>query len=234
LISQTKIAVPILQKNREAVLETAEDYINKGADILELRIDSIEDVKAEMIRKIIKEIDFPIIATNRSPDEGGHFLGSERERIDILKSCCDLVEYVDIELNTDPCLRRYILGKCEQAGTKTIISFHDFEKTPSVDDLLEIVKEEKSLGSIAKIAVMPNNLEDTINVLAIMSRCKDTIAISMGELGSYTRVMASKFSTPITFATGGDVTAPGQIDIETMKLVLNMDLLDHDELLDDI
>lgn len=234
MISQTKIAVPILRKNKEDILKTAEDYIKKGADLIELRIDAIKDNNPKILREIIEEIDFPIIATNRSPDEGGHFLGSERERINILKSCCDLVEYVDVELQTDSCLRKYILGKSKDVGTKTIVSFHDFEKTPSVDDLLEIVKEEKSFGDIAKIAVMPTNLEDTITVLAIMSRCDNTIAISMGELGSYTRVMASKFSSPITFATGGDVTAPGQIDIETMKLVMNMDLVDYDEILDDI
>jgi 3-dehydroquinate dehydratase-1 len=51
----------------------------------------------------------------------------------------------------------------------------------------------------------------------------------MGDLGSYTRVMASKFDSPITFAAGTDVTAPGQIDIETMKALLNMDLNIMDE-----
>ena len=49
-------------------------------------------------------------------------------------------------------------------------------------------------------------------------------AISMSDLGSYTRVMASKFDSPITFAAGRDATAPGQIDIETMRALLNMDL----------
>jgi len=236
LISETKIAIPIMQKTTEDIINTANDYIKKGADLLELRIDGIVDVNSNNIKETIEEIAFPIIATNRSKNEGGYFLGSERERIEILKSCCGLefVEFIDIELHTDPCLRNYILGKCEDTGVKTIISFHDFEKTPPVDDLLEIVSEERSLGDIAKIAVMPKDLEDTISVLAIMSRCDNTIAISMGELGSYTRVMASKFSAPITFATGGDVTAPGQIDIETMKLMLNMDLMDHDDLLDDI
>ena len=236
MISQTKIAIPIMQKNTEDIISTANDYIKKGADLLELRIDGIADVDSNTIRETIEEIAFPIIATNRSKSEGGHFLGSEKERINILKSCCNLdyVEYIDIELQTDPCLRNYILDKCHEGDVKTIISYHNFEKTPSVDDLLETVKEEKSIGDIAKIAVMPNDLEDTISVLAIMSRCDDTIAISMGELGSYTRVMASKFNAPFTFATGGDVTAPGQIDIESMKLMLNMDLVDHDDLLDDI
>lgn len=236
MISQTKIAIPIMQKNEEDILKTAKDYIKKGADLLELRIDAITDATPEMIEGIVENISFPIIATNRTQSEGGYFLGSERERINILKSCCNLeyVEYIDIELQTDSCLRNYILGKCDNAKVKTIISFHDFEKTPSVDNLLEIVTQEKKLGDIAKIAVMPKDLEDTISVLAIMSRCDNTIGISMGELGSYTRIMASKFNSPITFATGGDVTAPGQIDIETMKLMLNMDLMDHDDLLEDI
>jgi len=236
LISETKIAIPIMQKTKEDIISTAEDYIKKGANLLELRIDGITEVNPKIIREIIDDIAFPIIATNRSITEGGNFLGNEKERINILKSCCDIeyVKYMDIELQTDPCLRNYILSKCKDANVKTIISFHDFEKTPPIDKLLEIVKEEKSLGDIAKIAVMPKNLEDTISVLAIMSRCVDTIAISMGELGSYTRVIASKFNAPITFATGGDVTAPGQIDIETMRLMLNMDLLDHDDLLEDI
>lgn len=236
MISQTKIAIPIMQKNEEDILKTSKDYIRKGADLLELRIDTITDSTPEMIEEIVENISFPIIATNRTQSEGGYFLGSERERINILKSCCNLkyVEYIDIELQTDSCLRNYILSKCNEVKIKTIISFHDFEKTPAVDHLLEIVTQEKELGNIAKIAVMPKNLEDTISVLAIMSRCDNTIAISMSELGSYTRIMASKFNSPITFAIGGDVTAPGQIDIETMKLMLNMDLMDHDDLLENI
>lgn len=236
MISQTKIAIPILQEKEEDIINTAQDFVKKGADLLELRIDGIANVNSDMVKNIIDSINFPVIATNRSKKEGGFFLGSEKERINILKSCCDLktVEYIDIELQTDPCLRDFLIHKCREANIKTIISFHDFEKTPSVDYLLKIVNEEKELGDVAKIAVMPRNLEDTINVLAIMSHCDDTIAISMGEIGSYTRVMASKFNAPFTFATGGDVTAPGQIDIETMKLLINMDLMDHDDLLDDI
>ncbi len=236
MISQTKIAIPILQEKEEDIINTAQDFVKKGADLLELRIDGITNLNSDMVKNIIESINFPVIATNRSKKEGGFFLGSEKERINILKNCCDLenVEYIDIELQTDPCLRNFLIDKCREANVKTIISFHDFEKTPSVDYLLKIVNEEKELGDVAKIAVMPRNLEDTINVLAIMSHCDNTIAISMGEIGSYTRVMASKFNAPFTFATGGDVTAPGQIDIETMKLLINMDLMDHDDLLDDI
>ena len=236
MTSETKIAIPVMQETTEDIINTAKTYIKKGADILELRLDRLGNVSSDIIKETIEEIAFPIIANNRSKLLGGYFLGNERERIDILKSCCDLefVEYIDIDLQTDSCLRKCLLGECEEKNIKTIISFHDFEKTPPIDDLIEIVNEEKLFGDIAKIAVMPKCLKDTISVLTIMSSCNNTIAISMGELGSYTRLMASKFNAPITFATAGDMTAPGQINIEIMELILNRELNKYKGSSDDI
>ena len=225
MYSQTKIAIPIFQEDCKDVIEVARDCIDKGADVLEFRIDALKNPDIDEIRNTIKEIDFPTIATNRINTEGGSFKGSEEERIDILYQCADLVDYIDIELQ---CKDEYI-HKIHDTGVKTIVSYHDFEKTPKLSEILYIVEKEQELGDIAKVAFMPQDLEDTLTILAVLSHCKDTIAISMGDLGSYTRVMASKFDSPITFAAGRDATAPGQIDIETMKALLNMDLNILDE-----
>ncbi|AMD17644.1 3-dehydroquinate dehydratase [Methanobrevibacter sp. YE315] len=220
MYSQTKIAIPILEENCKQVIEVANDCIGKGADILEFRIDGLKNPDINEIKKTIEEISFPMIATNRISNEGGFFKGSEEERFEILYECCDLVDYVDIELQSDD---EYI-NKIHDTGVKTIVSYHDFKKTPKLNEILYIVEKEQELGDIAKVAFMPQDLEDTLTILAVLSHCKDTIAISMGDLGSYTRVMASKFDSPITFAAGRDATAPGQIDIETMRALLNMDL----------
>ncbi|WP_303295096.1 type I 3-dehydroquinate dehydratase [Methanobrevibacter woesei] len=220
MYSQTKIAIPIFQNTKESVIAVAEDCIDKGADILEFRIDALDNPNPKEIKEIIEEINFPMIATNRIASEGGSFKGSEEERINLLLECIDLVDYVDIELQSDD---KYI-SLLNEGSAKTIISYHDFEKTPNLDEIYYIVEKEKELGDIAKVAFMPKDLDDTLKVLAILSHYSNTIAISMSDLGSYTRVMASKFNSPITFAAGTDVTAPGQIDIETMKSLLNMDL----------
>ncbi|MDO5824643.1 type I 3-dehydroquinate dehydratase [Methanobrevibacter sp.] len=225
MYSQTKIAIPIFQKNCKDVIEVANDCIDKGADILEFRIDALENPKISEIKSAIDEINFPIIATNRIQSEGGSFRGTEEERFNILYECCDIVDYVDIELQS----KDEYINKIHDTGVTTIISYHDFEKTPNLNEITYIVEKEQELGDIAKVAFMPQNLEDTLTILAVLSHCENTIAISMGELGSYTRVMASKFNSPITFAAGTDVTAPGQIDIETMKVLLNMDLNILDE-----
>lgn len=217
---QTKIAIPIFQKTTDEVIAVAEDCIRKGADILEFRVDGLENPNLKDITQTITEINFPMIITNRIESEGGSFKGSEDERINILKGCADLVEYVDVELRTDD----IYIEELKDYNAKLIVSYHDFKKTPELNEIYYIVEKEKEMGDIAKVAFMPNNLDDTLKVLAILSHYKNTIAISMSDLGSYTRVMASKFNSPITFAAGRDVTAPGQIDIETMKVLLNMDL----------
>lgn len=217
---QTKITIPIFQAKKEDVIKVAEDCIEKGADVLEFRIDALDNPNFKDIQEIIEEINFPMIATNRISSEGGSFKGTEEERIDILLKCAPLVDYVDIELQSDD---KYI-KQIHDTGVTTIVSYHDFHKTPEINEIMYIVEKEQKLGDIAKVAFMPNDLDDTLKILAILSHCENTIAISMSDLGSYTRVMASKFDSPITFAAGTDVTAPGQIDIETMKSLLNMDL----------
>ena len=209
---QTKIAIPIFQAKKEDVIKVAEDCIEKGADVLEFRIDALDNPNFKDIQEIIEEINFPMIATNRISSEGGSFKGTEEERIDILLKCAPLVDYVDIELQSDD---KYI-KQIHDTGVTTIVSYHDFHKTPEINEIMYIVEKEHKLGDIAKVAFMPNDLDDTLKILAILSHCENTIAISMSDLGSYTRVMASKFDSPITFAAGTDVTAPGQIDIETM------------------
>lgn len=225
MYSQTKIAIPIFQETCEDVIAVANDCIDKGADILEFRIDALKNHDIGEIRDTIKEIDFPMIATNRISSEGGSFKGSEEQRINILYQCSDIVDFVDIELQT----KDEYIELIQNTNAKSIISYHDFEKTPDLNEVMYIIDKEHELGDIAKVAFMPQDLEDTLTILAVLSHCEDTIAISMGDLGSYTRVMASKFNSPITFAAGTDVTAPGQIDIETMKALLNMDLNIMDE-----
>ncbi len=224
--SQTKIAIPIFKEDKTSILDEVEKSIIRGADLIELRIDGMKNPTPDLVKEIIEEINFPTIATNRIESEGGFFKGSEEERIEILKEAAKKADYVDIELQSNKEDIKEITSK----KAKSIISYHNFNKTPELDELLKIIDMEKELGDIAKVALMPNSLEDTLTVLTLLSYCEDTIAISMGDIGSYTRVIASKFNAPITFAVTSDTTAPGQIDIETMKLLLHNDLIDLETL----
>ena len=180
------ICAPIVEKNYDSVLEVAKNSIKAGADLIELRIDAMDHPNPDEVSNIIKDIKYPLIATNRMKEEGGLFNGSEAEKTDILLAAAKHADMVDIELQTD----EDYLNKIIKASKSTIISYHNFEKTPSAEILLKVVSEERKLGDIAKFAVMPKNISDTLIVLDVLSQVEKTIGISMGEMGGYTRVVA--------------------------------------------
>ncbi len=210
------ICVPIIEKNSESVLQSAKKAIALGADMLEFRIDALEEPDADEVQKLIVDINHPVIATNRTRNEGGFFNGTEDERTSILIKAAKYADIVDIELQTDEKLR----GEVIKASKFTIVSYHDFKKTPSFEELLDVVKKEKKIGDIAKFAVMPNSTKDTLTVLKVLSEVQNTIGIAMGDIGKYTRVVAPIFGSPITFASVGNGSAPGQLDIKTTKDIL--------------
>jgi 3-dehydroquinate dehydratase I len=213
LTRKTLICAPIRNKTPSSILESIDKAINKGADMVELRIDAMKDPDPQGVASLIEEITHPLIATNRMKEEGGFYEGSETERTEILLEAAKYADYVDIELRTKDKYRSKII----KASKSIIISYHNFKKTPSVPELLKIVKSEHELGDLAKFAVMPGNLQDTLKVMEVLSKVENTIGISMGELGRYTRVVAPLFGSPITYASLINESAPGQMDIETTK-----------------
>jgi 3-dehydroquinate dehydratase-1 len=216
MFEKPMICSPIVEKDYKLVLQSAKKAVALGADILEFRIDALEDPHPDEVQQIISDIDYPMIATNRIQSEGGFFSGSEDERTSILIKAAKYADIIDIELQTDEKLR----GEVIKASKSTIISYHNFKNTPPFEELLNVVKKEKEIGDIAKFAVMPNNNKDTLTVLKVLSEVQNTIGIAMGDIGKYTRVIAPIFGSPITFASIGNESAPGQLDIETTKNIL--------------
>jgi 3-dehydroquinate dehydratase I len=217
LYDKTKICVPIFEKTYKTVIQAAKNSFEAGADLVEFRIDAMDHPNPDDVLNIIKDINQPLIATNRKIDEGGFFQGSESERTEILLTAAKHADIIDIELETDIDHMNEVI----KASKSTIISYHDFKKTPPLDFLLDIVSRERQLGDIAKFAVMPKTLSDTIVVLNVLSKVEKTVGIAMGDMGRYTRVVAPLFGSPITFASLDNISAPGQLDIQTTKNFLD-------------
>ena len=72
-----------------AAVITAKDVKNvareigrvSDADLIELRLDYVENLNSDELEKIIKKSQKPILITCRKNDEGGLFNGSEEKRI---------------------------------------------------------------------------------------------------------------------------------------------------------
>jgi len=166
-----------------------------------------------------------LLATFRTLEEGGECAIHPMDYIDLNNAMMEIgkAKYIDVELRTDEATIKDFVAHAHEMGCEVVVSHHDFEKTPSVQEMCDTLEIMQKLGAdIAKIAVMPNNMMDVANLLSATAQMNleleiPIITISMGKLGEVSRVYGGEFGSYATFATCGEASAPGQIDIENLK-----------------
>jgi 3-dehydroquinate dehydratase/shikimate dehydrogenase len=168
------------------MLEAMRD-LRPEVDMAEVRLDHMQE---RDIPRLCEEKDRPIIVTNRPTREGGEWRGDETERLQLLRRAADHgADFIDVELDS-----REALGEVDGA-TRLIVSHHDFDGTPG--DLDDIHRDIADSGAdVAKIAVRASDIMDTVPVFQLLQDRGDelpTIALSMGEEGLPTRVLAPRF-----------------------------------------
>ena len=216
-----KLALPIIDENVDHTLSIA---LLENIDIIELRIDQFKDKDLNHILDVIKKVKekgFIALATIRSKLEGGADIPDE-ERFEIFSQIVDYVDMVDIEY-TSFRINKQVIDLYHSKGKAVIMSYHDFEKTPSDDYIQTIIDESKLMGAdIVKYAFKANSFEDVARVMCIThkNREKNLVAILMGEIGKVSRVIAPVFGSLITYTFIGQSFAPGQIEAEKLNELL--------------
>ncbi|WP_423793405.1 type I 3-dehydroquinate dehydratase [Methanocaldococcus indicus] len=212
------ICLPVIEKDKESALKTAEKYLEL-ADLVEFRLDYLKELKIEDIKDFCR---YPSIITIRSKEQGGYFEGNKTGYlIEAIRNNAKFVDvendYVDLPILVD-------YKKKIDSKTKIIVSYHNFEETPEKEKLKEIINNALSFGDIAKIATKVNDKKDILTILELSYEYKGKIiAIGMGEEGKLTRILAPYFGSILTFSSyKGKSSAPGQIDIEKMKKIIEM------------
>lgn len=215
-----KICVSVPPKTVAEALNLIEKAENQRADFIEVRLDSLKEYKE--LADIAHCSNTPLIATNRSTNCQGKFLGSENERKKILlEAARNGFEYVDVELSTPKLID--IIGNLRGMGVKPIVSFHDFNETPSSSQLNEILRREVGSGAdVCKIVTTARLVEDNLTVLDFVSKASKSariVCFSMGELGKPSRLLSPVFGAFFTIASleRGRKTASGQLTIREMR-----------------
>ena len=126
----------------------------------------------------------------------------------------------------DPDALAVLRETCTVAKVPLLLSMHDFERTPSPDLLLAAFAHMAALGAdIAKLAVMPQSEADVVALLEATSRADRSLAIplvgiSMGALGTPSRVLGHRFGSRITWCSGVEASAPGQLPLELLRRLI--------------
>jgi 3-dehydroquinate dehydratase-1 len=190
-------------------------------DLFEVRIDIIGDGWIEVAKKLNK----PWIACNRLVEEGGKWQGNEARRIEKLLQAMELgAKIVDVEYNAKN-IDNIITFIKKRA--MCLLSFHDFEKTPSLDVLKQTVQKELKAGAdICKIVTFAQSFEDNLTVLQLITEFPHTriVAFAMGPQGMASRVLAPLAGAYFTYGAveKGKESAPGQIPVVDMLSLYNI------------
>lgn len=230
-----KICVPIVAGDEAELKLQAEEADKSQADIIELRIDYFDRAEdAQYVNSMVSVLkensDKPVILTYRTGFEGGE-RNIEREDyanllIDILED--SEFEIIDVELFTGDDLVKRIVEKAHEKGVKVIMSNHDFKKTPECQDIVGRLEKMQQLGcDIAKIAVMPNSRSDVVKLMqATVDASKElnvpVVTMSMSGDGLISRLAGEQTGSTITFGSVKKASAPGQINVDELKNVLEI------------
>jgi len=215
------VAIPV--KELEGINDLISQAEDHDVDLIELRLDYLKDVDIEAIKDIINSCEIPLILTLRKKSEGGFFEGEEEERIGLIKNLIELKpKYVDLEhdcSNLDELIKLARTNKVQ-----SIVSYHDFKKTPNLDESKKIVQGlTESNANIVKFITMANSFQDNLIPINLINENKglNMVSFCMGKDGEFSRVFSILFGGFFTFASIEEKTAPGQIPIEEMQDLLS-------------
>lgn len=201
-----------------------EQAFRLGSDFVEVRVDLLNGIRLEELGRVLAKHRERLILTCRPVQERGGFDGPEEERLKILLRLSAIGPgYLDVELSL---ARRYPrqLRDLAKNVSSLLISWHDFERTPSFSALREKVNQALNFGDIAKVVPTATKLRDNLTVLSLYKkkRKKKVVAFCMGEKGIVSRVFCTFLGSPFTYASlPMRPTAEGQPPIDELRSLLD-------------
>ncbi|MFW9802628.1 MAG: type I 3-dehydroquinate dehydratase [Candidatus Thorarchaeota archaeon] len=224
-MTKKKLCVSLTEQSIEACSKA---MTLTDADLIEHRMDFMDGI--EGLATIYDESKAPIIATCRTPQDGGHYIGKEEVRIGHLVEALSAgASYVDIELDTDPTLMSKIRTEVAANNSKLIVSKHYIDSTPAVSELQNVLDRLVIAGAdIMKLVTTAITIDDCGRILHLYQSnnkpARPMIAFAMGDIGRFTRLTAMFLGAPFMYVSQdqGKQAAPGQITLSEMRALLEV------------
>ncbi|MBU9712612.1 type I 3-dehydroquinate dehydratase [Evansella tamaricis] len=232
-----KVCVPMVGRNLTQLKEEGDMLKNIDFDVVEWRADFFQDVEdtqkvieaLHSIREIFPTI--PLLFTFRSAREGGEKEVTNSYYFSLIKEVVESneVDLIDVELFLEEQHVKEIISIAHQQNVFVILSNHDFNKTPSKEEMISRLIRAQELGAdILKIAVMPNSTKDVLTLLEATEEMytkhatQPIITMAMGDKGVISRLSGEVFGSAMTFGAAKNASAPGQLNVADLKHILNL------------
>ncbi len=231
-----KICVPIVAETESEIIRKAEEIVDYPVDLVEWRVDCFENAyNLEAVEAVISKLrevlgELPLLFTFRTEGQGGckSMIPKDYFALNLAVAMYGGVDLIDLEIYQDLERAENVIAMLHGAGIKVIASHHDFDKTPARSEIMAKLSKMDELGAdILKIAVMPNEIGDVARLLKITGRTsinleKPLVTMAMGQMGMITRIAGESFGSDITFGSVGEASAPGQLEVEDLRKILEI------------
>jgi 3-dehydroquinate dehydratase-1 len=227
------ICVPIMAQTRSELTKQVNELTKIHVPMIEWRMDWYDQLSPSEAIDVLSQLSEEIrnawlLCTFRSKIQGGQTDLTESAYLELLQTVAQSGEtdFVDFEFFRveNPEFR---INMLKQFEVGVIGSHHNFARTPSIEEMEHQFEAMLLAGcDIAKLAVMPNEKLDVINLMTAVQRTKakfplgQIAAMSMGEMGKITRLLGEWFGSVITFGFIGTASAPGQLPFEELESFL--------------
>ena len=212
-LSNNNLCISVANKNFAQCMEIA-----KNANLVELRLDLL-NLNLDELKQLF-DLDTKYVITNRL----GDFINEQGSAF--LKNIIDLgADFIDVELEENNEYLSDLIEFTKASNCKLIISYHNFEHTPSKEELQNIIDSAKKLNAdYVKIATEVKTQKDVLRLLSLYENNDKLIAFGMGEVGRISRVTSLYLGAEFTYVSfdNDNKTASGQLTIDEMNKIFNL------------
>ncbi|HUJ11745.1 MAG TPA: type I 3-dehydroquinate dehydratase [Verrucomicrobiae bacterium] len=187
--------------------------VERVCDIVEIRLDLIGSTDPAWLdhAKRIEAQGFPVVVTIRTEGEGGQWTQADAARRSLFETVLKNLSAADIELRSP--LLSEISALARQHKRALIVSFHDFTRTPPINELRQIAWKAATHGTVVKIATFTQTEADlaALRELLLEKSPASLCVLGMGPLGPRTRLEFPKFGSCLSYGYLDMPVAPGQV-----------------------
>jgi 3-dehydroquinate dehydratase-1 len=187
----------------------------RDCDIVEIRLDLIGGDTTRQLELAAKLE--PVIVTIRLASEGGKWAQPDEARLPLFDAALQRCTAADIEY------RSVLLEKVSALAVKhqksLIVSYHDFEKTPSLTELRQVMSRAANYGTVVKIATLTKSEDDLQTLRELFKEnCSAALCVlGMGPLATVGRKEFPRLGSCLTYGYLDQPVAPGQPSVRELR-----------------
>ncbi|KAK6140374.1 hypothetical protein DH2020_025885 [Rehmannia glutinosa] len=205
------ICAPLMAQSVEQMLIEMHQAKMQGADVVEIRLDCINNFEPwRDLKLLLENKPIPVVVVCRSSWEGGQYKGDEQERLQALLLAKDFgADYIELELKVASALIKE--DKLSQLNScKIIVSCYLDSLTGLKEDHSHLVAEMQSTeADIIKFVSSAANITEIANV--------PIIAYCTGERGLISQLLSFKFGGVFAYGIIEGYEVPGLPSIDSLQ-----------------